>query len=134
MLRIRSASPLEEDQAEAGSLFERAGRRARDGEYERTAALCRQALSLQPALHEARRELVRAYLETDDRANAQAALWQALRLNPRDAWSLVTLAGLLVEGGVADKAERLARMALELEPANAEALDALGQAQAPSRA
>jgi tetratricopeptide (TPR) repeat protein len=129
MVRIRSASPSEEDQAEAGRLFERAGRRARDGEYERAAALCRQALSLQPALHEARRELVRAYLETGDRANAQAALWQALGLNPRDTWALVTLAGLLVEGGEADKAERLARMALNHEPANAEALDALGRAQ-----
>ena len=129
IVTIRWAAQSEEDQAEAGRLFERAGRRARDGEHERVAALCRQALSLWPALHEARRELVRAYLETDDRANAQAALWQALWLNPRDAWSLVTLAGLLVEGGVADKAERLARMALELEPANAEAFDALGQAQ-----
>ncbi|HXP62662.1 MAG TPA: hypothetical protein VN829_19335 [Dongiaceae bacterium] len=129
MVRIRSSGPSEEDQAEAGRLFERAGRRARDGEYVRVVALCRQALSLQPALHQARRELVRAYFETDDRANAQAALWQALRLNPRDAWSLVALAGLLVEGGEADKVERLARMALELGPANAQALEALGQAQ-----
>ena len=93
------------------------------------AALCRQALSLWPALHEARRELVRAYIETDDRANARAALWQALWLNPRDTWSLVTRADLLVESGEADKAERLARMALELEPANTDALDALGRAQ-----
>jgi Flp pilus assembly protein TadD len=75
-------------------------------------------LSLQPVLHEARRELVRANLETSDVANAQAELWRAIWLNPRDAWSLVTLAGLLVEGGEAAKAERLARTALELEPAN----------------
>ncbi len=129
MVSIQWADESEEDQAEAARLFERAGRRAREGDYERVAALCRRALSLWPALHEARRELVRAYLETDVRANAQAALWQALWLNPSDAWSLVTLVGLLVEGGAMDKAERLARMALELEPANAEAIEGLGQAQ-----
>jgi tetratricopeptide (TPR) repeat protein len=129
IVTIRWADQSEEDQAEAVRLFERAGRRAREGEYERVGALCRQALSLQPTLYEARRDLARAYLETGDRANAQAALWQALWLNPRDTWALVTLAGLLVEGGEADKAERLARMALELEPANTDALDALGRAQ-----
>ena len=129
MVCIRSAGASEEDQAEAARLFERAGRRASEGEYERVAALCRRALSLHPALTGARRELVHAYLQTDDKANAQAALWQALRLDPRDTWSLVTLAGLLVEGGEADKAERLARMALELEPANTDALEALGRAQ-----
>ena len=129
MVLIRSTEEPEEEQAEAARLFARARRRARDGEYERVAALCRRALSLWPALHEARRELVRAYLETDDRANAQAALWQAPRLNPRDTWSLVTLADLLVESGEADKAERLPRMALQLEPANTDALDALGRAQ-----
>jgi len=120
---IRWADESEEDQAEAARLFERAGRRAREGEYERVAALCLKALSLQPALQEARRDLARACVETGDRANAEAALWQALWLNPRDTWPLVTLAGLLAEGGEADKAERLARMALGLEPANAEALD-----------
>jgi tetratricopeptide (TPR) repeat protein len=129
IVTIRWANQPEEDQAEAARLFERAGRRAREGEYERVGALCRQALSLQPTLYEARRDLARAYLETGDRANAQAALWQALWLNPRDTWALVTLAGLLVEGGESDKAERLARMALNIEPANAEALDALGRAQ-----
>jgi len=126
---IRWAPETEEDQAEAARLFERAGRRAREGEYERVTALCRRALRLQPELREARRELVRAHLQTGDRASARIALRQALWLDPRDVWSLVTLAGLLVEGGEADKAERLACMALQLEPANAEAIEALGRAQ-----
>jgi len=70
---IRWADESEEDQAEAARLFERAGRRAREGEYERVAALCLKALSLQPALQEARRDLARACVETGDRANAEAA-------------------------------------------------------------
>jgi hypothetical protein len=46
IVTIRWAAQSEEDQAEAARLFERAGRRAREGECERVVALCRQALSL----------------------------------------------------------------------------------------
>jgi tetratricopeptide (TPR) repeat protein len=129
IVTIHWADESEEDQAEAARPFERARLRAREGGFERVGALCRQALSRQTALQEARREFVGAYLETDDPAKAQATLWQALWVNPRDTWSLVTLAGLSVESGEMDKAERLARMAPDLEPANAEALEALGRAQ-----
>ncbi len=49
------------------------------------AVLCRQALRFQPSLHAARRELARAYVETGDRGNGLATLWQALRADPGEA-------------------------------------------------
>jgi hypothetical protein len=51
---IRWANEPEEAKAEAAKLFQRALRRARDAEYERVAALCLQALPLQPSLQAVR--------------------------------------------------------------------------------
>lgn len=112
----------------ASRLFDRAARRAQEGEHERVAALCRRALSCQPSLHAARRELARVYVETGDRENARATLWQAILVDARDTWSLVTLASLLLQNRRPDQADSLTRIALRVEAANPQALDVLGQA------
>lgn len=72
---IRWAGESAKDEAQAQRLLDRARRRAGEGEHERVAALCRQALRLQPSLHAARRELAHAHLETGDRGAATVALW-----------------------------------------------------------
>ena len=125
---ITCADKTPEDKAEALRLFEQAGRRVREGEFERAAALCRRALCCQPLFHAARRELARAYLEMGDTESATATLWQGVRVDPREVWSLVTLASLRLQGGLVDQAWSLARMALAVEPSNPRALDVLGQA------
>lgn len=125
---ITCADERPEDKVEALRLFERAERRAQEGEYERAAALWRRALCCQPFFHAARRELARAYLETGNAESATATLWQGVRVDPKDVWSLVTLAGLRLQGRLVDQAWSLARMALAVEPFNPRALDVLGQA------
>jgi tetratricopeptide (TPR) repeat protein len=129
---IRYTDAPEAHKAEAARLLERAGRRAQEGEHERVIAPCRRSLRLQPSLQAARRELARACIAAGRRDDARAALWQALRVNPRDGRSLVALAALLVAAGRADGAERLARMALETEPGDAGALEVLGSALLPA--
>jgi hypothetical protein len=79
-------------------------------------------------LHAARRELARAYVETGDRDNALAALWQALRADPGDTGVILALGRLRLEDSGRETAERLARLALEREPSNPEALGASGRA------
>jgi len=125
---IRWAEESEEDQAQAARLLERAGRRAREGEHERVAALCRQALRFQPSLHAARRELACACVEAGERANGLATLWQAVRANPGDTGVILALGRLRLGDGERETAERLARLALESEASNPEALDLLGHA------
>jgi cytochrome c-type biogenesis protein CcmH/NrfG len=127
LVHLQFADPPEEDKAQAARLLERARRRASEREYGRVVALCQQALRLQPLLQAARRELASAYVETGDARKAEATLWQALRLDPRDAWSLVTLGRLLLQDAGREVAAGAARIALEAEPANPEALDLLGQ-------
>jgi len=113
-------------QVEAARLAERAGKRAAEGNYEKATGILKRVLELQPSLHSARRDLAMSYVEVGDVDNATNHLIEVLRLNPRDAWSLVVLANLYIrEKSDKDAGERFLRKALEIAPNDAWALNSL---------
>lgn len=113
-------------QAEAARLAERAGRRAAEGDYRKAIGILKRVLELQPSLHTARRDLAMSYVEVGDVENATNHLIEVLRLNPRDAWSLVVLANLYIrEKSDKETGEKFLRKALEITPNDAWALNSL---------
>jgi tetratricopeptide (TPR) repeat protein len=113
-------------QAEAARLAERAGKRAAEGDYRKAIGILQRVLELQPSLHTARRDLAMSYVEVGDVDNATNHLIEVLRLNPRDAWSLVVLANLYIrEKSNKDTGEKFLRKALEISPNDAWALNSL---------
>lgn len=109
------------DRAEAARLAERGARRGADGDYRRAISILKRALELQPSLSEARRDLARAYYELGDIETAKNHIIESLRLNPRDALSLIQL-GVIYSTSDNSTAERFLRRALEISPADACAL------------
>lgn len=112
--------------AEVTRLAERAGKRAAEGDYRKAIGILKRVLELQPSLHTAHRDLAMAYVEVGDIDNATNHLIDALRLNPRDAWSWVVLANLYIrEKSDKDTGEKFLRKALEITPNDAWALNSL---------
>jgi tetratricopeptide (TPR) repeat protein len=109
---------------EATKLYERAGKRARDGDFARAAELYSRVLKLNPALPAAHRDLAMSLVELQRPEEAKDALIDALRLKPDDAWSLVVLGNVYVQqpDGLA-RARQFFERALELRPADAWALN-----------
>ncbi len=114
---------------EAMKLYERAGKRAREGDFARAVELYARVLKLNPALPAAHRELAMSLMELDRTEEAKDALIDALRLAPTDAWSFVVLGNLYAKqpDGLARARTFFAR-ALELKPADAWALNGLATA------
>ena len=111
---------------EATKLYERAGKRAREGDFARAAELYARVLKLNPALPSVHRDLAMSLVELQRPEEAKDALIDALRLRPDDAWSLVVLGNIYVQqpDGLARARQFFAR-ALELKPADAWALNGL---------
>jgi tetratricopeptide (TPR) repeat protein len=83
-------------------------------------------LELDPSLHEVRRDLAMAYVETGDVENATNHLIEVLRLDPKDAWSWVVLGNLYIrEKGDPETGEKFIRRALDMKPDDAWALNSL---------
>ena len=118
---------------EATKLYERAGKRARDGDFARAAELYARVLKLNPALPAAHRDLAMSLVELQRPEEAKDALIDALRLKPDDAWSLVVLGNIYIQqpDGLARARQFFAR-ALELKPVDAWALNGLATALARS--
>ena len=116
---------------EATKLYERAGKRARDGDFARAAELYARVLKLNPALPAAHRDLAMSLVELQRTEEAKDALIDALRLKPDDAWSLVVLGNIYIQrpDGPARARQFFAR-ALELKPVDAWALNGLATALA----
>ena len=116
---------------EATKLYERAGKRARDGDFARAAELYARVLKLNPALPAAHRDLAMSLVELQRPEEAKDALIDALRLKPDDAWSLVVLGNIYIQqpDGLARARQFFAR-ALELKPVDAWALNGLATALA----
>ncbi len=113
-------------QSEAARLAGKGAKRASRGDYANAIDVLKRALDLQPSLHEARRDLAMAYMETGDAEKAVDHLIEVLRLRPGDAWSWVVLANLyLGPKDDIETAERFLRKALELKPDDAWALNSL---------
>ena len=111
---------------EAARLAERAVKRAREGRYEKAIGIYKRVLELQPSFHAARRDLAMAHMELGDVDNATNHLIEVLRLDPKDAWSLVVLGNLYIrEKGDLETGEKFLRKALEIKPNDAWALNSL---------
>jgi tetratricopeptide (TPR) repeat protein len=112
--------------AEANRLALKAGKKAAEGDNRKAIDLLRRVLQLHPSLHSARRDLAMAYAELKDTENAINHLIEVLRLDPKDAWSLVVLANLYLGGRKdPDTAEKFLRKALTLKPNDAWAINSL---------
>lgn len=111
---------------EATKLYERAGKRAREGDFARAVELYQRVVTLNPALPSAHRDLAMSLMELGRAAEAKDALIDALRLAPDDAWSFVVLGNLYAQqpDGLA-RARTFFERALELKPADAWALNGL---------
>ncbi len=111
---------------EARRLADRAVKRASEGNYEKAIGIYKRVLELQPSFHSARRDLAMAYVEVGDVESATNHLVEVLRLDPKDAWSLVVLANLYIrEKADPDTGEKFLRKALEIQPNDAWALNSL---------
>jgi tetratricopeptide (TPR) repeat protein len=111
---------------EAIKLYERAAKRAREGDFARAIELYQRVLTLNPALPSAHRDLAMALMELGRAAEAKDALIDALRLAPDDAWSFVVLGNLYSQQPDGQtRARQFFERALELKPADAWALNGL---------
>ena len=118
---------------EATKLYERAGKRAREGDFARAVELYQRVLTLNPALPSAHRDLAMSLMELGRTEEAKDALIDALRLTPDDAWSFVVLGNLYAKqpDGLA-RARQFFERALQLKPADAWALNGLATVLARS--
>ena len=112
--------------AEANRLAAKAGKKAAEGDNRKAIDLLKRVLQLHPSLHSARRDMAMAYVELKDADNAIHHLIEVLRMDSKDAWSLVVLANLyLGEKKDPDTAEKFLRKALNIKPNDAWAINSL---------
>lgn len=115
-----------QEQTEARRLLEKAGKRAKNGEFQRAKDIYSRVLELDPALAEARREMAMTLFELGDMPAAKDQLIDALRLKPDDAWSYVVLGNIYVKHDRdLHTAARFFTRALELKPGDPYALNSL---------
>ncbi len=111
---------------EASRLAERAGKQAAAGEFTKAISVLKRVLDLQPAFHQARRDLAMSCMEVGDIEGAKNHLIEVLRLNPGDAWSWVVLGNIYAkEPKDWPTAEKFLRRALEITPDDPWALNGL---------
>jgi len=123
---VRFEEATEGERSEAQRLFEKAAKRAANGEFQKAKDIYARVLELDPALADARRELAMTLFELGDMPGAKDELIDALRLKPDDAWSYVVLANIYVkhDRDLATAARFLTR-ALELKSGDPYALNSL---------
>jgi tetratricopeptide (TPR) repeat protein len=123
---IRFEEVSEVEKSEARRLFEKAGKRASSGEFQKAKDIYNRVVELDPAMADARRDLAMTLFELGDMPGAKDELIDALRLKPDDAWSYVVLANIYVKH---DRnlltAARFLTRALELKPGDPYALNSL---------
>ena len=111
---------------EAQRLYEKAGMRARKGEFEKAAGIYRRVLEIDPSRNDARRDLAMVLVEMGDTEGAKNLLLDVLKANPTDVASLVILGNHYARSeSDADTAERFFRRAVELKPGDANAHNSL---------
>ena len=116
---------------EAQRAFERGTEAARHGHYERAIQLFKQTLDSVPDSVDARRNLALAYLESKQLARAKVHVLEALRLDPRDAWSNLLLGNILAKyEGKLDVAMKWYERAYAVNPQDAIVLTNLGAVMA----
>ena len=126
---IKYLPPKKAKQEEAVRLMERAEKRAQAGEYTRAVELYERLLKLDPSVQPAWRNLAMARMELGRNDEARDALIDALRLDPRDAWSYVVLANIYAKHRREyAQARTFYERALELKPDDPWALNGLAAA------
>lgn len=102
---------------EATRLHEKAGMRARKGEFDKAAGIYRRVLELDPTRQDSRRELAMVLVEVGRTSEAVDHLLDVLKVNPRDHQALIILGNhyARVERDLGT-AERFFQRAAELAP------------------
>ncbi len=115
-----------QEQTEARRLFDKAGKRAKSGEFRKAKDIYDRVLELDPAMADARRESAMTLFELGDMEGAKNQLIDALRLQSDDAWSYVVLGNIYVkhDRDLATAARFFTR-ALEIKPGDPYALNGL---------
>ena len=129
MLKEATASytvALANDPMNRGLKFRRIAAAFNDGDYAQAAAFATEAQSQHPDDLRFPRLRARAIFESGDPGRAVTILEPVARANPRDTATQLGLADLYNDAGRDTDAERTLRQLLEIEPANAEALNYLG--------
>lgn len=129
VVTIQFEEATEQNQTEARRLFEKAAKRAKNGEFRKAKEIYERVLELDPARADARRELAMALFEIGDMEGAKNELIEALRLQPDDGWSYVVLGNIYMKHDVdLATAARFFTRALELKPGDPYALNGLAAA------
>jgi tetratricopeptide (TPR) repeat protein len=111
---------------ESADLARQAAKRANRGDQAGAAVLWQRALDKQPLLDDARMSLADALVEGRQFAKAKIVLLDLLRINPRDLWALAALTKLHSHDNEDVLAERYLRIALAIQPENADIMSSLG--------
>lgn len=120
----KPVSPVYLDEAQR--LYEKAGMRARKGEFEKAAGIYRRILEIDSSRNDARRDLAMVLVEMGDTEGAKNLLLDVLKANPADVASLVILGNHYARSeSDAATAERFFRRAIELKPGDANAHNSL---------
>jgi tetratricopeptide (TPR) repeat protein len=114
------------DPTNRGLKFRRIAASFNDGNYTQAAAYATEAQAQHPEDLRFPRLRARAIFEGGDPARAVTILEPTAKANPRDTATQLALADLYNDAGRDGDAERTLRLLLEMEPANAEALNYLG--------
>jgi tetratricopeptide (TPR) repeat protein len=93
-LSIPKVSSFRDPQAEATELFERAAKRAREGDHDKAIQHHERALAIDPLRITGRRDLTMSRMARGDKVGADAELRRLLLLAPADAWAWVILGNL----------------------------------------
>ena len=117
---------LANDPMNRGLKFRRIAAAFNDGNYTQAAAFATEAQAQHPDDLRFPRLRARAIFEGGDPGRAVTILEPVARANPRDTATQLGLADLYNDAGRDGDAERTLRQLLEVEPANAEALNYLG--------
>ena len=117
---------LANDPMNRGLKFRRIAAAFNDGNYAQAAAFATEAQSQHPDDLRFPRLRARAIFESGDPGRAVTILEPVARANPRDTATQLGLADIYNDAGRDTDAERTLRQLLEIEPANAEALNYLG--------
>ena len=115
----------------AASSFESGKAAVRDKQLQKAAELFRRAIEIEPTFHEARESLIQTYLDSGNSLRAAESITRFLEIWPDAPRYRLVLGRILLESQQPERALAQFSIALNGDPANAEAL--LGFATAAKR-
>ncbi len=122
---IARPDPPKKRTEEATELFDRASKRAREGDHDKAIQQYDRGLAIDPLHVIGRRDLAMSRMAKRDTTGADTELRRVLLLAPADSWAWVILGNLNFRHNFA-LAERYFRRAVELSPQDAYAWNGMG--------